>query len=88
VSVALGIRRRIAPTDRTESGNVDSDAITSYANLLYEVFLMFAAGRKLTDEPTAVWDPSREPVIKLYDPEKLKDGLYFGWIHLPFVFKE
>lgn len=88
VSVAVGIRRRVAPTDRTEAGSVDSDAITSYANLLYEVFGMFAAGRNLTDEPNAVWDPSREPVVKLYEPDKLKDGLYFGWIHLPFVFKE
>ena len=88
VRVAVGIRRRVAPTDRTEAGDVDSDAITSYANLLYEVFGMFAAGRNLTDEPDAVWDPSQEPVIKFYDPDLLKDGLYFGWIHLPFVFKE
>ena len=88
VGVAVGIRRRVSPTDRNEAGDVDSDAITSYANLLYEFFGMFAAGRDLTDEPLAVWDPTREPVIKLYDPDMLKDGLYFGWIHLPFVFKE
>ena len=88
VRVAVGIRRRVSPNDRTTSGAVDSDAITSYANLLYELFNMFAAGRKLTDEPSAVWDPTREPTLKLYDPDKLKDGLYFGWIHLSFVYKE
>lgn len=88
VSVAIGIRRRIDPPDRTESGNVDSDAITGYANLLYEIFAMFAAGRNLASEENISWDPSRTPVVKLYDPDKLKDGLYFGWIHLPFVLKE
>lgn len=88
VWVAVGIRRRVETTDRTEAGNVDSDAITSYVNLLYEFFSMFAAARKLTDEPLAAWDATREPILKLYDPDMLKDGLYFGWIHLPFVFKE
>jgi hypothetical protein len=88
VSVAVGIRRRVAPTDRNEAGAVDSDAITSYSNLLYEMFAMFAAGRELTDEPNVTWDPSRDPVVKLYDSDMLKDGLYFGWIHLPFVLKE
>ena len=88
VRVAVGIRRRVAPTDRTEAGNVDSDAITAYVNLLYEFFGMFAAGRNLTDEPDAVWDPTQEPVVKLYDPDELNEGLYFGWIHLPFVYKE
>ncbi len=88
VRVAVGIRRRIAPTDRTDAGDVDSDAITSYANLLYEIFAMFAAGRNLSDEPDAAWNPADPPTIKLYEPDKLKDGLYFGWIHLPFVFHE
>ena len=88
VRVAVGIRRRVAPTDRTEAGTVDSDAITAYVNLLYEIFAMLAAGRNLTDEEDAAWDSSSEPIIKLYDPDKLKDGLYFGWIHLPFVFHE
>lgn len=88
VRVAVGIRRRVSPTDRTEAGLTDTDAITLYANLLYEFFVMFAAGRKLTTEPTAVWDPARKPVLKLYDADLLKEGLYFGWIHLPFVFHE
>ena len=88
VGIAVGIRRRVSPTDRTEAGTVDSDAITSYVNLLYEFFTMFAAGRNLTTEPDAAWDSTRNPEVKLYDPDKLKDGLYFGWIHLPFVFHE
>lgn len=88
VRVAVGIRRRVAPIDRTEAGTVDSDAITAYVNLLYEVFDMFAAGRNLTDEPDAAWNSVQDPIVKLYDPDKLKDGLYFGWIHLPFVFHE
>ena len=88
VLVAVGIRRRIAPTDRTDAGIVDSDAITSYANLLYEILAMFAAGRNLTDEADVAWNPGVAPTIKFYDPDKLKDGLYFGWIHLPFVFHE
>lgn len=88
ISVAIGIRRRISPSDRNEDSSVDSDAITSYANLLYEIFAMFAAGRNLTTEVDISWDPSREPVVKIYDPDKIKEGLYFGWIHLPFVFKE
>ena len=88
VTIAVGIRRRVGLADRTEAGTTDSDAITAYVNLLYEFFGMFAAARKLTDEPLVAWDSKREPVIKLYDPDMLKDGLYFGWIHLPFVFKE
>lgn len=88
ISVAIGFRRRISPVDRNEDSSVDSDAVTSYANLLYEIFAMFVAGRNLTTEPDISWDPSRQPVVKLYDPDKLKEGLYFGWIHLPFVFKE
>jgi len=88
VRVAVGIRRRIAPADRTAAGAVDSDAITAYVNLLYEVFAMFAAGRNLSTETSAVWDPKEPPTINLYDPDKLKDGLYFGWIHLPFLFHE
>ena len=88
VRVAVGIRRRIAPVDRTDEGAVDSAAITSYVNLLYEIFAMFAAGRNLSDEPTAAWNPGAPPTIKLYEPDKLKDGLYFGWIHLPFLFHE
>ena len=88
ISVAIGIRRQISPTDRTEAGAVDNDAITLYANLLYEIFAMLAAGRNLTTEVDISWDPSREPVVKLYDPDMIKEGLYFGWIHLPFVFKE
>jgi len=88
VRVAVGIRRRVAPTDRTEAGNTDSDQITAYVNLLYELFAMFAAGRNLTDEPLVAWDSTQDPVVKLYDSDKLTDGLYFGWIHLPFVFHE
>ncbi len=88
MTIAIGLRRRISPTDRTESGRVDNDAITSYANLIYEIFALFVAGRNLTTEPDISWDPTRDPVVKLYDPEKIKEGLYFGWIHLPFVFKE
>ncbi len=88
LTIAIGLRRRISPTDRTEAGEVDSDAITLYANLIYEIFAMFVAGRKLTTEPNISWDPTRDPVVKLYDPDKIKEGLYFGWIHLPFVFKE
>ena len=88
VRIAVGIRRRVAPADRTATGTVDSDAITLYVNLLYEIFAMFAAARNLTDEPNAAWDSTREPVVKLYDPDKLKDGLYFGWVHLPFVYNE
>lgn len=88
VRVAVGIRRRIAPVDRTEAGTVDSDAITAYVNLLYEIFAMFAAARALTDEPYAAWNSTEAPIVKLYDPDKLKEGLYFGWIHLPFVYNE
>jgi len=88
VSIAIGIRRRIESTDRTESGSVDADAVTAYANLLYEIFAMLAAGRNLTTEPQISWNPAVNPVVKLFDPDKLKDGLYFGWIHLPFIFKE
>ena len=88
VRVAVGIRRRIAPADRTDAGAVDADAITSYVNLLYEIFAMFAAGRNLTDEADAVWNPADPPTIKLYEPDQLKDGLYFGWIHLPFIVHE
>ena len=88
VRVAVGIRRRVAPADRTESGTVDSTAITAYVNLLYEIFAMFAAARNLTDEPSVAWNSTEAPIVKLYDPDKLKDGLYFGWIHLPFVFNE
>lgn len=88
VRVAVGIRRRIAPADRTAAGAVDSDAITAYVNLLYEIFAMFAAGRNLTSEPDVVWNPSDPPTIKLYEPDQLKDGLYFGWIHLPFLVHE
>ena len=88
VTIAVGIRRRVAPTDRTDAGDVDADAITAYVNLLYEFFTMFAAARNLTDEPLVSWDSTREPVLKLYDPDMIKDGLYFGWIHLPFVVKE
>ena len=88
VRVAVGIRRRVSPTDRTEAGIIDTDQIASYIDLLYEFFVMFAAGRRLTTEPDAAWDATRDPVVKLYDPDKLKDGLYFGWIHLPFVFHE
>ena len=88
MTIAIGIRRRISSTDRTDSGSVDSDAITLYANLLYEIFGMLAAGRNLTGETQISWDPSRDPVVKLYDADKIKEGLYFGWIHLPFVFKE
>ena len=88
VRVAVGIRRRIAPADRTEEGTVDGDAITAYVNLLYEIFAMFAAGRDLTDVADAAWNSAEEPIVKLYDPDKLKDGLYFGWVHLPFVYHE
>jgi len=86
--VAIGIRRRIAPIDRTEDGAVDSTSITTYVNLLYAIFRMFAGGRNLTTEPTAAWDNSKPPTISLYDPDMLKDGLYFGWIHLPFIVRE
>ncbi len=88
VRVAVGIRRRVASIDRTDAGTVDSDAITAYVNLLYEIFAMFAAGRNLTSEADAAWNSAEAPIIKLYDPDQLKDGLYFGWIHLPFVFHE
>ncbi len=88
VRVAVGIRRRIGQSDRSDDGTVDSDAVTGYVNLLYEIFRMFAAGRNLTDEPDAVWRSDDSPTIKLYEPDKLKDGLYFGWIHLPFIFHE
>lgn len=88
VRVAVGIRRRIAPADRTDEGAVDSDAVTSYVNLLYEFFNLFAAGRKLTSEPGVTWDSATPPTITLYDPDMIKDGLYFGWIHLPFILHE
>ena len=89
VRVAVGIRRRIAPADRDSgTGAIDTAALTNYVNLIYEIVNLFAAGRELTDEPNAVWDSAQEPTIKLYEPEKLKDGLYFGWIHLPFIFHE
>ena len=88
LTIAIGLRRRISPTDRTEAGEVDSDAITLYANLIYEIFALFVAGRNLTTEINISWDPTRDPVVKLYDPDMIKEGLYFGWIHLPFVFKE
>lgn len=88
VRIAVGIRRRIAPTDRTLAGAVDSDAITSYVNLLYEILALFAAGRNLTAEPDVAWDAATPPVVKLYEPDMLKEGLYFGWVHLPFLYHE
>lgn len=88
VSVAVGIRRRISPADRTDAGTVDSDAVTAYVNLLYEIFSMFAGGRGLSTETSAAWNPEEPPTINLYDSDMLKDGLYFGWIHLPFIVHE
>jgi hypothetical protein len=88
VRVAVGIRRRIAPADRTASGAVNSDTLAGYVALLYEILAMFAAGRNLSTETDAAWNPAVPPTIKLYEPDQLKDGLYFGWIHLPFLFHE
>jgi hypothetical protein len=84
----VGIRRRIEPTDRDSDGAIETEAIADYANLLYEILTLFALGRKLTTVPEAAWDPRSNPEIRLYDEILLKQGLYVGWVHLPFVLHE
>lgn len=94
VTVKVGIRRRIQTTDRNTDGTIKSAEVTAYCNLLYEILAIFAAGatathgRALTTEPSAVWDPRQPLEILLYDEAKLKQGLYVGWIHLPFLVHE
>jgi len=88
VVVKVGIRRRIASTDRTEAGAVDSTDVTGYVNLLYEIISLFAAGRNLTAVADAVWNSGVRPTIQLYDEQQLKQGLYVGWTHLPFLYHE
>jgi hypothetical protein len=86
--VKIGIRRRIETTDRDEDGKIDTDEITAYCNLLYEILNLFAIGRKLTDLPEVTFNLQAKPLIQLYDEVSLKAGLYVGWIHLPFIFHE
>lgn len=87
--VKVGIRRRIDSTeDRDGDGAVDTESVASYADLLYEILTLFAAGRELASLPTATWDPRARPDIRLYDEDQLKQGLYVGWVHLPFIYHE
>lgn len=87
--IKIGIRRRIDATeDRDGDGAIDTEAVAAYADLLYEILALFAAGRTLTTLTSAVWDPRTRPEIRLYDEEQLKQGLYVGWVHLPFVYHE
>ena len=88
VTIKVGIRRRIATSDRTETGAVDAADVTGYVNLLYEIVNLLAAGRNLPTMAETVWDSSRSPKIQLYDETQLKQGLYIGWVHLPFIFHE
>lgn len=88
VTTIVVIRRRIAPTDRTGTGAVDTADVTGYVNLLYEIVNLLAAGRNLPTLAEAVWDSSRAPKIQLYDEAQLKQGLYVGWLHLPFLYHE
>jgi len=88
VTIKVGIRRRIETTDRTSTGAVDTADVTGYVNLLYEIIDLLAAGRNLPTMTETVWDSSRKPVIQLYDEAQLKQGLYVGWTHLPFIFHE
>lgn len=88
VLVKVGIRRRIDTTDRDSNGAVKATEIAEYCNLLYEILRLFAAGRKLTNFPETTWNPKTKPAIQLYDEQQLKQGLYVGWIHLPFIAHE
>jgi hypothetical protein len=88
VTIKVGIRRRIETTDRTSTGAVDTADVTGYVNLLYEVINLLAAGRNLPTMTETVWDSNRPPKIQLYDEAQLKQGLYVGWTHLPFIFHE
>lgn len=88
VSIKVGIRRRIDTTDRTSTGAVDTADVTGYVNLLYEIVNLLAAGRNLPTMTNTVWDSSRKPTIQLYAEQQLKQGLYVGWAHLPFLYHE
>ena len=89
VRVKVGIRRRIDTTDRdSASGAVKAAEVVGYCNLLYAILQLFVMGRKLTDLPEASWNPAVKPEIRLYDEQQLKQGLYVGWIHLPFLAHE
>lgn len=88
VRIKVGIRRRIATSDRTETGAVDAADVKGYVNLLYEIINLFAAGRNLTDVPGAAWNSAQKPAVQLYDETQLKSGLYVGWTHLPFLVHE
>lgn len=88
VKVKVGIRRRIDTEDRDDNGAIKPDEIAAYCDLLYEILNLFAAGRKLPDVPDAVWNPAAPIEIRLYDEDALKQGLYVGWVHLPFIVHE
>lgn len=89
VKVKVGIRRRIDASDRdSSSGAVKAAEVTGYCNLLYAILQLFAMGRTLVDLPEASWNPQMKPTIQLYDEQQLKQGLYVGWIHLPFLAHE
>jgi hypothetical protein len=88
VRIKVGIRRRIATTDRTATGAVDTADVTGYVNVLYEVINLFASGRSLSTLTSAAWNSAAKPTIQLYDEAQLKSGLYVGWVHLPFLYHE
>ena len=94
VIVKVGFRRRIEQTDRTAAGVTASEEIAVYCGLIYETLSLFAmgatpnAGRELSTLPQASFNPKGKLQIQLYDEDRLKQGLYFGFIHFPFVMHE
>lgn len=88
IKVKIGIRRRLDTTDRDDDGAVKPDEILAYCNLLYAILDLFALQRQLPAPPAAVWNPKENPTIHLYDEALLKQGVYLGWIHLPFIVHE
>jgi hypothetical protein len=88
VRIKVGIRRRIAATDRTSTGAVDTSDVKQYVNVLYEIVNLFAAGRSLSALSAAAWNPAVKPILSLYDEAQLKSGLYVGFVHLHFLYHE
>jgi hypothetical protein len=88
VRVKVGLRRRLDPADRDADGDILFSEIATYCNLLYQVINLFANGRSLSDFAQASWNPRQQPDVQLYDEAQLKQGLYLGWVHLPFLSHE
>lgn len=92
--VKVGFRRRIETTDRDQTGDIASAEIAVYCGLIYEVLGLFStgatpnSGRELTTIEQASFNPRGKVKIQLYDETLLKQGLYFGWVHIPFVMHE